>query len=72
MSSFLTFLRSKSFRVCKEILPKNRVLKKLNLERKKGAFAPFFHTPIDFTMQRRLFYNPTEAVLPCKTASVAV
>ena len=57
---------------CQEILPKNRVLKKCKLERKKGAFGPFFHTPIDFRLQRRLFYDATHAVLPCKTGSVAV
>ena len=57
---------------CKEILQKNRVLKKCKLERKNGVKMTFWRTPIDFTMQRRLFYDATHAVLPCKTGSVAV
>ena len=57
---------------CQKILPKKGVLKKCKLERKNGSKTTFRRTPIDFTMQRRLFYDATHAVLPCKTASVAV
>ena len=37
-------------------------LKKCKLERKKGSKTTFFDTPIDFRLQRRLFYDATEAV----------
>jgi hypothetical protein len=57
---------------CQEKVPKKGGLEKCKLERKNGSKMTFEGTPIDFTMQRRLFYNPTEAVLPCKTGSVAV
>ena len=50
-----------------EKVPKKGVLKKCKLERKNGPKTTFRGTPIDFTMQRRLFYDATEAVLPCKT-----
>ena len=57
---------------CQKILPKKGVLKKCKLERKNGVKMTFRRTPIDFRMQRRLFYDATHAVLPCKTGSVAV
>ena len=45
---------------------------KMQTRTEKWVKNDFRRTPIDFTMQRRLFYDATEAVLPCKTASVAV
>ena len=65
-------IESKRFFGCQEKVLKKGVLKKCKLERKNGSKTTFRRTPIDFTMQRRLFYDATEAVLPCKTASVAV
>ena len=65
-------IESKRFFGCQEKVLKKGVLKKCKLERENGSKTTFRRTPIDFTMQRRLFYDATEAVLPCKTASVAV
>ena len=65
-------IESKRFFGCQEKVLKKGVLKKCKLERENGSKTTFRRTPIDFTMQRRLFYDATEAVLQCKTASVAV
>ena len=65
--TFFVALRSSIDCECQEKLLKNRSLKKCKLERKKGSKTPFFDAPIDFRLQRRLFYDATEAVLPCKT-----